>query len=206
MTCIPAEAEPSLESSSCYPLVNFTRPFCQNFGITLPSYVYKTPVDQIYKNDLANTDADSFERLGALKVSHYFNVDVARVRKCVQAAVMIYCHDQFPSCDRTENVAMEQKVCREPCLESIRVCGKMYDAGFKYLIMADPEKKKKFRCELQPYRNAGDSPECYYYRVRTNSTGKTEDIYIVLQRIMNRVLDGTHTQQKMSQNEQLVAS
>ena len=173
--CIPAEAEPSLESSSCYPLVNFTRPFCQNHGITLPSYVYKTPADQISNNYDGNGDADSFERLGALKTSHYLNTDVARVRKCVQALLMIYCHGYFPRCDRTRSVAMEQKVCREPCLEMIHICGKMYDVLFKYWIMADPDKKKEYSCQLQPYRNAGDSPECYYYSLRTNSTGKTRN-------------------------------
>ena len=45
-TCIPAEAEPTLNSSGCYPLVNFTRPFCQSNGITLSDYVYKTPHKQ----------------------------------------------------------------------------------------------------------------------------------------------------------------
>ena len=172
-TCIPAEAEPSLKSSSCYPLVNFTRPFCQNHGITLPSYVYKTPADQILKNDEGNANVDGFEKVGASRVIRFFNISFANFRKCAQVGVANYCHAYFPSCDRTQNVIVEQKVCRESCLEAINVCGKIYDLLFKYLEKRFPKRKKRYRCELQPYRNAGDSPECHYYSLLTNSTGKT---------------------------------
>ena len=174
-TCIPAEAEPSLKSSSCYPLVNFTRPFCQNYGITLPSYVYKTPADQISNNNEGNRDIVGFEKLNASEIDRYLNVSVVTYRKCSQAIIVLYCHSRFPSCDRTQNVVVEQKLCREPCLEFIEVCGKVYDVFFEYLTLRFPKRKKEFRCELQPYRNAGDSPECYYYSLRTNSTGKTRN-------------------------------
>jgi hypothetical protein len=63
-TCIPAEAEPTLNSSSYYPLVNFTRPFCQNHGITLPNYVYGTPYYQNYRNDEINRDYDAAVKIG----------------------------------------------------------------------------------------------------------------------------------------------
>ena len=42
-TCIPAKAEPILNSSGCYPLVNFTRPLCQNHGVTLSGLIYRKP-------------------------------------------------------------------------------------------------------------------------------------------------------------------
>ena len=172
-TCIPAEAEPSLESSSCYPLVNFTRPFCQNFGITLPTYVYVTPADQIWNNYGGNANADAIEKAGASRVSHFVNISVATYRKCLRALFTYYCHRRFPRCDRTQNVVVEQKVCRESCLAMIHICGKMYDVLFKYSELRFPKRKKEYRCELQPYRNAGDSPECYYYSLLTNSTGET---------------------------------
>ncbi|CAB4004727.1 angiopoietin-1 receptor-like [Paramuricea clavata] len=116
-TCIPAEAEPTLNSSSCYPLVNFTRPFCQNHGINLPNYVYRTPYDQNRKND-------DFNKI---------------------------------------NDGLEQTICPESCLESIHVCHKMWEIVERYYTIRYPEKKKLFNCDLQPYRNAGHSPECWYF-------------------------------------------
>ena len=143
--------------------MNFTRPFCQNYGITLPSYVYRTPADQIWNNDLGNTNARSFEKVRASRVSRFLNISVATYGKCLRALFTYYCHRRFPSCDRTQNVVVEQKVCRESCLEMIHICGKIYDVLFKYSEIRFPKRKKRYRCELQPYRNAGDSPECYYY-------------------------------------------
>ena len=174
-TCIPAEAEPSLKLSSCYPLVNFTRPFCQNHGITLPSYVYRTPADQIWNNYRGNRDIASVEEIAISRISRFLNMDVATCRKCFQALITCICHDHFPSCDRTQSVFLEQKLCREPCLKAIHICGKIYDLLLKLMATRYPKRKKEFRCRLQPYRNAGDSPECYYYSLRTNSTGKTRD-------------------------------
>ena len=170
-TCIPAEAEPTLNSSSCYPLVNFSRPFCQNHGITLPNYVYKTPSYQNWKNNEGNKDFDGLERLGVLKLSLFFKVEISTVRKCVQFAIIAYCHHMFPSCDRTQSVFKEQKICRESCLEVMHVCHKIWKLFARYITIRSPEKTKLLSCELQPYRNAGDSPECWYYNGPTNSTG-----------------------------------
>ena len=183
--CIPAKAEPSLESSSCYPLVNFTRPFCQNHGITLPTYLYMTPHDQKAHNDEANKDADTIEKLGESRVSRFLNISIATFRKCAQAVVTYYCHAYFPSCDRTQGVFVERKVCRESCLQMIHICSKIYDVLFKYVEIRFPKREKEYRCQLQPYRNAGDSPECYYYSLLTNSTGKTRDFQHALQRILS---------------------
>ena len=165
--------------------MNFTRPFCQNYGITLPSYVYRTPADQIWNNDLGNTNARSFEKVRASRVSRFLNISVATYGKCLRALFTYYCHRRFPSCDRTQNVVVEQKVCRESCLEMIHICGKIYDVLFKYSEIRFPKRKKRYRCELQPYRNAGDSPECYYYSLCTNSTGKTRNFQHALQRILS---------------------
>jgi hypothetical protein len=170
-TCIPAEAEPILNSSSCYPLVNFSRPFCKNHGITLPNYVYKTPSYQNWKNDEGNKDYDGFLKLGASRISRLFKVDITTVRKCFQLVIIGFCHYVFPSCDRTQSVFKEQKICRESCLEFLHDCHKIGKIFVKYFIIRYPEKAKLYSCELQPYRNAGDSPECWYYNGPTNSTG-----------------------------------
>ena len=101
-------------------------------------------------------------------------MDVVTVRKCLEVATVMFCRSYFPECDRTQSVVVEKKLCREPCLEVIQICGRMSNALFKSLTIRFP--KKKYSCELQPCRNAGDSPECYYYSVPTNSTGKTENL------------------------------
>ncbi|CAB3986567.1 partial [Paramuricea clavata] len=131
--CISAKAEPTLNSSSCYPLVNFTRPFCQNYGIALPNYVYQTPDQQNNRNHEANKDYDVIVKLGgASSISRSVEVDINTVRKCLEAIAIGYCHLNFPSCDRTDSMFKEQKICRESCLELTHMCGelwKMLNAG-----------------------------------------------------------------------------
>ena len=170
-TCIPAEAEPTLNSSSCYPLVNFTRPFCQNHGITLPKYVFQTPKYQNKRNDRANKDYDVLVKIGASKISSFLKVDINTIRKCIQAYPTGYCRYYFPSCDRTQSVFKEQKLCRESCLELTHICGELWKMFERYYAIRHPGRKKPLRCELQPPRNAGDSPECWYFNGDANSTG-----------------------------------
>ena len=169
--CIPAEAAPTLSSSSCYPLVNFSRPFCQNHGITLPSYVYGTPEHQINRNSEINKDYDFYVMLGgASKVSHLLHEDINRVKKCIEIALIGYCRYSFPRCDETQSVFKRQKICRESCLKLTHICGKLW----KLVITANkirPMGIEMNSCELQPYRNAGDSPECWYMNTIANSTG-----------------------------------
>ena len=171
-TCIPAEAEPTLNSSSCYPLVNFTRPFCQNRGITLPNYVYnKTPHDQNDRNDIANTDYDKLRKMDVPKISALLKIDISSVRKCLQDLPIVYCHNYFPSCDRTQSVYKKQTICHESCLDLTHVCGKLWEIFVRYYTISFPHKKKLVRCELQPTRNAGDSPECWYFNGLANAAG-----------------------------------
>jgi hypothetical protein len=171
-TCIPAEAEPTLNSSSsCYPLVNFARPFCQNHEITLPSYVYDTPYRQNDRNDEGNKDFDEIVKMGLSRISRFSEVDISIVRKCLQAATIWYCRQYFPSCDRTQSVFKEQKICRESCLTLTRTCGKLWGMFVKFHTVRFPDSKKLYQCELQPYRNAGNSPECWYFNGLANSTG-----------------------------------
>ncbi|CAB4014749.1 coadhesin-like isoform X2, partial [Paramuricea clavata] len=172
-TCLPAEAEPTLNSSSCYPLVNFTLPACENVGITLPNYVYQTPDFQNNRNDRANMDYDTWDvKIGASKISRFLKVDISTVRKCGQAFAILYCHLYFPSCDRTQSVFKEQKICHESCLHLTRMCGELWEMFVKSYTIRHPkaEETKLLRCELQPTRNAGDSPECWYFSGDTKST------------------------------------
>ena len=135
--------------------------FFQNLGVALPSHVYRTPSYQNWKNDEGNKIIDAAENIGISKISQVFAVDVTTIRKCLEVFIIYLCHDFFSSCDRTQSTFMERKICRESCLKMTRICGKMYDVVSRYYTTENPEYKKKFSCELQPYRNAGDSPECY---------------------------------------------
>jgi hypothetical protein len=123
------------------------------------------------KNNELNKGFSTFETLGLSKLSRFFSMDVVTLRKCLQFAIEIVCRDLFPSCDRTQSVLLEQKICRESCLETTRICSKMYRFLFNYYTEQHPESEKQFRCELQPYRNAGDSPECYYVNGLANTPG-----------------------------------
>ena len=164
-TCISAEAEPILNSSGCYPLVNFTRPFCENHGVTLSDYIYKTPHKQSYHNDEINKAYDQLVRIGVRKINRMLHLDNETAIKCAHAFVPFICHVYFPSCEGTGNEYKEQKICRETCLDLIRICGwKIWDFVVKAFEIrySDPESKKLVHCKLQPYRNAGDSPECWY--------------------------------------------
>ncbi|XP_028399009.1 uncharacterized protein LOC114522509 isoform X2 [Dendronephthya gigantea] len=163
-SCIPAEAEPLLNSSGCYPLLNFTRPFCQNHGVTLSDYTYQTTDKQSYNNNEGNKFFDRLVRLGVPKVSRFFNVDNDTFIKCLHAVVPFACHYSFPNCDGTQSEYKKQKICRKTCLNIIRICGKIWDFYVKFSKHNHPEPgmEKLLYCKLQPYRNAGDSPECWY--------------------------------------------
>jgi hypothetical protein len=60
------------------------------------------------------------------------------------------------------------------------MCGELLKMIVRYYTISHPEKKKELellRCEIQPYRNAGDSPECWYFNGDANSTGTSQASY-----------------------------
>ena len=153
--------------------MNFTRPYCKNLGINLPHYIYRTPEYQIWRNNECNKNYDAFVSLGPSRASHMFKINKTTFEKCSRLFVIFSCRDYFPSCDRTESVIKEQMICRESCLHFTHICSKIYKTMLTYYTIRFPEKKKKYECKLQPYRNAGDSPECWYFNQLVNNlTGK----------------------------------
>ena len=173
-TCVPAEAEPLVHSSGCYPLVNFSRPFCQNRGITLPSYVYLTPYLQIEHNHRWNGNYDNYLDRNLTKIVHYFKTDIPCLKKCVKNLMILVCQMFFPGCDRTRSVMRKRMVCRESCLEFYHRCGQKPWTFAKMAVDIrypdDIEAYKMTHCKF-PYRNAGDSPECWYFNRHANITG-----------------------------------
>ena len=152
--------------------MNFTRPFCQNHGVTLPSYVYAIPSYQTWKNHEANKYFDAIRRLGFSKIGSILSLDVTTIKKCVPFFFRYLCHAYFPSCDQTQSTFLKQEVCRESCFKLIEICGKFYEVLSTFPATRFPKLKNKYRCKVQPYRNAGDSPECYYLNGLSNYTGK----------------------------------
>ena len=185
-TCIPAEAEPKLKGSLCEPLVKFTHPFCKDHGVALPSYVYwdetKYGVSHIPeiagqkdRNHEANTDYDGYKKLKRSAfyhdLMHFYKINNATMEKCLPALITFFCRFYFPRCDRTKSLFKEQKICREMCLQISHICHKPLTIFLKFYPIENPDVKKFVSCELQPYRNAGDSPECWYSTELANFTG-----------------------------------
>lgn len=99
-------------------------------------------------------------------------VDAATAVKCWKIISLLACVNIYPGCDRTQSVFKAKRLCRETCVDCIRACPKVWKDLYKYQTIRFPEKKKLFSCQLQPYRNAGASPECLYFTKRfTNSSG-----------------------------------
>ena len=181
-TCVPAEPEPLLNSSSCYPLVNFTHPFCQNHGVTLPNYVYATPSKQFENNNQAHTNYNGYLNWGPVEASIFLKMEISSVKKCVKNLIVFQCRVYFPSCDTTQSVFRKRKVCRESCLEFTDSCGrgwKLFEQYMKALHPDDIHINKEVHCELQPHRNAGDSPECWYFNRHTNTAGNINNDKII---------------------------
>lgn len=153
--------------------MNFTRPFCENYGIALPNYVYKTPRHQIRRNKEFNKLNETLERLGESKIIRLLKTSTTTWRRCARFFTTLVCRFDFPSCDRTQSVYKEQKPCRESCLDVRHICRKIWEVFAKVTTIRrrKAKTKKLVKCELQPYRNAGDSPECWYDDF-INSTGK----------------------------------
>ena len=162
-TCIPAEPEPAIPSSSCCPLVNLSRPVCENQGVRLDKFVYQTPDYQIRKNDEGNKIIDILKNLGEKRASHYLGVDISTLRKCKKVLFQLYCHYSYPTCDRTLGVPRKQQICRETCLEALQTCSVLSILA-RNVEIHFPNHKKFSNCELQPPRNAGEAPECWYHK------------------------------------------
>lgn len=162
-----------MNSNLCYPLVNFTRSFCERHGITLPKYLFLSPAQQNLQNDLANEDDEKIARLGITKISLYSHYDIATLKMCDRIYKLFRCHYFFTGCDRTQSVFRRQKICRKTCLEAKRKCPNIWTFVRDLLSPHTFERAKKlFHCEQDPYtyRNAGDTPECWYEDF-TNLTG-----------------------------------
>jgi hypothetical protein len=167
---------------SCRSWTNPKLEFVLSFGKLYPSFLSKSSNHftqlriwyayyQNDRNDEINRDYDAGAEIGVSRISRLSNVAISSVRKCAQAVTIWYCHFYFPRCDRTQSVYKEQKMCHKSCLDLTHMCGKLLEMFIKYYTIEYTGTKKLYRCELQPTRNAGDSPEWWYFNGVANSTG-----------------------------------
>ena len=127
------------------------------------------------RNHEANIDYNGYKKLKRTilydELMHFYKINNATMENCIPALIIWFCRFYFPRCDRTKSVFQEQKICRETCLQASHVCHKFLTNILKFYRIQNPNKRKFISCELQAYRNAGDSPECWYSTELANFTG-----------------------------------
>jgi hypothetical protein len=157
--CIPANEEPVLNNTKyCHPLIKLDNPFCQHYGFKLDKYVNVSTNLQQYWNDrmwISQKRYYQFTREGG---------NYSTSPECMHYARFLACYYMFPSCDRTVAEYRPMKICKKSCLNFYNVCGKFGNNVKEVYLPGNPEYEDLFNCLEQPSRNAGDSPECLYYK------------------------------------------
>ena len=98
-------------------------------------------------------------------------------KKCEKAIDIVYCHHYFPRCDGTGDKYKAQTLCKETCQYFTNACNqelkilRAVPLGGSGLNIID--------CAKFSLRNAGKSPECYYFDERDDENGKLRKLCIV---------------------------
>ena len=82
-----------------------------------------------------------------------------------------FCHYYFPACDRTGPTIQERKPCKASCDYFMKTCKKEVELDEKIL-------HTHIDCSIFPIREAGSSPECWYYDGQLNGKLKTFQKYL----------------------------
>ena len=99
----------------------------------------------------------------------FFSNIMTTNKKCINAFRAIGCKHYFPSCDRTGRTTQEQKLCKATCDYFVKICKKAVDFG-------ENLNQRDLNCTTFPTREAGASPECWYYDGKI-SHGKVTHFY-----------------------------
>ena len=148
--CSPAIPLPSVEPPCNH--LNIQLGSClKNHGVTVDSYVFRTPE---YQHE-ASLNAIRYE--AALKefTPLYGNI-LGKNRKCTNVIRTFYYRYFLPSCDRTGRKTQEQKPCKTTCDYFVKICKNV-------LEVVDDLNQSNLNCTAFPTREAGGSPECWYY-------------------------------------------
>ena len=135
--------------------------FCKKHGVNMETYVFKTFEDQ---QDASAEFNDTQTVLEQIKpIYDAFN----KSKICLDVAITVFCHYKFPPCDRTGSTIQERKPCKATCDYFMKTCMKVVKV-FQQL------QHEYINCSIFPIREAGSSPECWYYNGRLNGKLKTE--------------------------------
>jgi hypothetical protein len=99
------------------------------------------------------------------------------------------CQGAFPKCDETSGTLRPKPVCRETCENEEKVCEKELKMliNFSKIPMSSPNQYPLYwkfeNCSDLQFRNGGDTPECYYYRLLNSKSINVYELNIFLSNI-----------------------
>ena len=94
------------------------------------------------------------------------NFGVSLSIKCEKAINIVYCHHYFPRCDGTGDTYKAQRLCKATCLYYTNACSQELKMLKLFAGTVDI-----INCTNFPSRNAGETPECYYFYERNDEKG-----------------------------------
>ena len=89
--------------------------------------------------------------------------------KCEKAINIVYCHHYFPRCDDTGDTYKAQRLCKETCQYYTNACSQ--ELKLLKLLPGGGSSVDIIKCAKFPSRNAGRTPECYYFDERNDGKG-----------------------------------
>jgi hypothetical protein len=174
ISCVPAQptVNASLVKKMCRSYMYPKDGFCRD--ILGDRKMYGTKHDQEIGDGI-------FRRIvyGKLLIDKYHKMPLRE--SCIKVANDSSCQDAYPKCDKTSGTLRPKPVCRETCENAEKLCDKELEAlrEFNKIRESSPNQYPLYwnlhNCSLLPYRNGGDTPECYYYRLLN---GKSINCYI----------------------------
>ena len=187
--CLPAEPKPGIQFS-CTLLNKTLGAYCAKYGVKLDSKVFKTIVEQHEAYEKLIYFQLAVEELPPLPIFDSFEIS----EKCLNAVRTVYCHHYFPVCDQTGHQMKEQKLCKATCDYFKKTCEKEVKLAelinnimqtdfsqkspipleYHHLLNAAqkwPRVWEIIDCTTLPKREAGTSPECWYYEGKNMPLG-----------------------------------
>lgn len=156
-SCLPAAARPQIKLPCTALQYNS---FCKSKGIKLDKYVFMSRVDQMkYNEKVTQFDKQSKSYLLSYIIS----------KACRKAVEIVYCHHYFPACDTTGDVLKPQKLCKETCEFFKKTCSLELSIARSFINGNYPD---IIDCAEFSERNAGVSPECYYFDGMIDKRGR----------------------------------
>ena len=161
--CVQAAPIPSVKTS-CVPLQYNS--YCSNKGILLDNFVF-------VKSDIQQENDKKLNRLQS-NLDKFRALGFSLPEKCEKATNIVSCHHFYPRCDSTGDLYKAQRLCKETCQYFTYACS--HGLAMLNLLPAASRYDDIIKCSNFLSRDAGQSPECYYFDERVNGKGKTKTL------------------------------